>query len=1250
MSSLAAVLGDIVVSGNLVDEAFRSRLRNTIDEILGVPVCSVPPQATDSNRASSPDEDAEDFARASNIVKNMQSRASGRTPVESSVAFVGVGGQKLDVVAKSDREGSVYSRAQPETIEKEISVGIERKYGSLENGWRRVFLQNNNSGEAVHVNEFMQSFDALQLGLSATQIRELTAACDQDAVGYVTEDAFMRVFGGATVQAKPPAAPVCSRCHEAMSKSDSVLTEVRDAGLSANSPFGPSDERQGSVHAESTTLRSAAGSVSRHSSAGSRAVDDNKSDDKSATAASVRSARSSARGSRPASASNKLGADVDGEDEEVVVKDDEAQEDANEEDEDDEFVVVDDADNEEEQGDEWAKAGENTPGTPGASLPRRGGSMSSSRPQSAVSRPQSGASRPQSARPTPMKPPVAGVDVAVDCNIRYKGTDACTTTQDDVHLEKTLLHAFNSIVTNKDLNTLTDLLMNALCTISNADGWGVFYVTAQQLQLVCADKAYLAEVRVGKVFTRGAGITDSVAEMEQPLCNNDVEDNPQHGPIDRNCRGLVANRMVNLSGQVIGVVQLVRTNKYKYGFKPAIVELMVGVTNILSTAYASLLAHARILKQNTTVDALLRASGVLSHTSTVTSALVHLTKLLTNACQADRCSVWLLDTVTDRLVTQIAEGLAGEEIYMDKGQGLVGTCMLRQAAINVEDCYSDKRFNRKVDESTGYTTSTMLCVPIFGNASYSDSEAPPIGVIQVINKLSVSKISRIQPLFDNEDLRLVEAMASLIGASIERASHHLTHEHGGECDGGMSSLSPWELARATTQKDVCSGKELSKAVALVPSDVAGAKVSIKDEDLPLADPPEPLGPAYRTMLREKNPHPLCKAVVEPISRRVGAAGWGVFLCREKGWELVAADNAYWKQNGEQPRLFPRAAGLLERAVFQDRAFVIKNARAHEAYDSTLDRNCDSIVLSRLISLDGRLIGALHLLKYGADVFHRDDNYAVDEAACELSVSFSALELNVDLAKWRGVAESLVEAAGVVVNSSAALRLTLKDFGAVIRKALDADRCTIWLVDLENDKLVAKAVDGLNELSMNKTTGLVGAALSQMMPLNIEDCYTDPRFRQAVDKKTGYMTKTMLCLPFKDVRGGAVGVIQVINKRIGVFDATDIHLLSGIAQQIASALELGVVPDREHFPSLAHMLSLSGLLKREVAASPGTRPATAETPPSTTSQDGSTLHFPPPHTGEAPATPPVSSAGTPRQQQRPAAAPPPARRPAGGTPR
>ncbi len=73
-------------------------------------------------------------------------------------------------------------------------------------------------------------------------------------------------------------------------------------------------------------------------------------------------------------------------------------------------------------------------------------------------------------------------------------------------------------------------------------------------------------------------------------------------------------------------------------------------------------------------------------------------------------------------------------------------------------------------------------------------------------------------------------------------------------------------------------------------------------------------------------------------------------------------------------------------------------------------------------------------------------------------------------------------------------------------------------------------------------------------VNIPDVYADARFNPEVDRRTGYRTRNMLCMPLRDESGETVGVMQVLNKQHGAFTEEDESLLNALGSQTAIALQ------------------------------------------------------------------------------------------------
>jgi signal transduction histidine kinase len=124
------------------------------------------------------------------------------------------------------------------------------------------------------------------------------------------------------------------------------------------------------------------------------------------------------------------------------------------------------------------------------------------------------------------------------------------------------------------------------------------------------------------------------------------------------------------------------------------------------------------------------------------------------------------------------------------------------------------------------------------------------------------------------------------------------------------------------------------------------------------------------------------------------------------------------------------------------------------------------------------------------------------------------------------------------------------------RAMDADRSTLFLVDAARAELWSRVALGLEhqEIRFKSHLGIAGHVATTGEVLNIPEAYEDPRFNQEVDKKTGYRTKSILCIPVRNKEGTIVGVLQVLNKKSGAFSAADEEMLDALASQAAIALE------------------------------------------------------------------------------------------------
>ena len=126
----------------------------------------------------------------------------------------------------------------------------------------------------------------------------------------------------------------------------------------------------------------------------------------------------------------------------------------------------------------------------------------------------------------------------------------------------------------------------------------------------------------------------------------------------------------------------------------------------------------QLLEVNTAITSDLQLGSLLERIVGVTSKILH----------ADRSSLFLKDRANPVLASLVAQGVEGGPIRFDIGRGLAGYAYATGETVNIADAYADERFNRSIDEATGYRTRSVLTVPITAR------DGRRIGVMQALNR------------------------------------------------------------------------------------------------------------------------------------------------------------------------------------------------------------------------------------------------------------------------------------------------------------------------------------------------------------------------------------------------------------------------------------------------------------------------------------------------------------------------------------
>ncbi len=130
-----------------------------------------------------------------------------------------------------------------------------------------------------------------------------------------------------------------------------------------------------------------------------------------------------------------------------------------------------------------------------------------------------------------------------------------------------------------------------------------------------------------------------------------------------------------------------------------------------------------------------------------------------------------------------------------------------------------------------------------------------------------------------------------------------------------------------------------------------------------------------------------------------------------------------------------------------------------------------------------------------------------------------------------------------------------------KSLVDADRCSIFIVDNEDKILWTKLSDGIGRIVIGLDSGIVGMTYKTKKPQIVNNPYEDEHFLPNIDKKSGYTTKNMITVPIFDSKRNVMGIMQLLNKKRFDFDSADLELLTFFANYVSGSLELVILSEK-----------------------------------------------------------------------------------------
>jgi adenylate cyclase len=165
-------------------------------------------------------------------------------------------------------------------------------------------------------------------------------------------------------------------------------------------------------------------------------------------------------------------------------------------------------------------------------------------------------------------------------------------------------------------------------------------------------------------------------------------------------------------------------------------------------------------------------------------------------------------------------------------------------------------------------------------------------------------------------------------------------------------------------------------------------------------------------------------------------------------------------------------------------------------------------------------------------------------------------VNEQLSQVRRQESKMLEVT-TAISAEIQLLPLLEKIMLTVTDILDADRSTLFLLDSKANELWSHVAQGMGDgqqIRIPANAGIAGSVFQSGNTVNIKDAYSDSRFNKAIDKKTGYKTRSILCMQMRNKGGNAIGVCQVLNKAGGPFAEIDEKRLEAFSAQAAIAIE------------------------------------------------------------------------------------------------
>ncbi len=320
-----------------------------------------------------------------------------------------------------------------------------------------------------------------------------------------------------------------------------------------------------------------------------------------------------------------------------------------------------------------------------------------------------------------------------------------------------LLESTRSLMELHDRTHLLPVIMDKVTYVMNAERSSLFLVDSHRKELWSRVAQGTEEIRI----PMGKGIAGRVAQTGMVMNIPNAYEHPDFRSEYDLMTGFKTGSILCIpirghSGDVIGSLEILN-RKDGHPFDAQDEDMLHAFASLAAIALENASAYESMENERTQLYTLVDSTRALMSALDIDSLLNLILLRVTGVMQADRSTLFLLDSESKELVSRIAQG--SDAIRLPPGKGIAGFVVENGISLNIPDAYRDPRFNHEYDKSTGYLTRSILCSPVKGS---SDTI---LGAIEVLNRKDGTP-------FNERDVDLLQAFASLAGIALENARIH----------------------------------------------------------------------------------------------------------------------------------------------------------------------------------------------------------------------------------------------------------------------------------------------------------------------------------------------------------------------------------------------------------------------------------------------------------------------------------------------